>query len=107
MIRVGRYAGVIARQLGWDEAAVEVLEQAAQLHDVGKIGIPDAILDQAGQAYRPKNSRSMQKHCGFGKSVFESLSDRNGPHFRRHTELGDRILLGCGSPVLDMAARIA
>src|SRR4051794_16728764 len=42
VLRVGAYAAIIARQLGWDDAAVQMLRQAAQLHDVGKIGIPDA-----------------------------------------------------------------
>jgi putative two-component system response regulator len=106
VIRVGRYAGVIARQLGWEESAVQMIEQAAQLHDVGKIGIPDAILTKPGKL-TPQEFETMQKHCGFGKSVFESLTADEWCVFRRHAELGDQILAGFGSSVLDMAARIA
>ena len=38
VIRVGFYAALIARQLGWKEDAVEMIQQAAQLHDVGRSG---------------------------------------------------------------------
>lgn len=51
--------------------------------------------------------RGIQKHCGYGKWVFESLSESDWDTFRQHAELGNKILAGCGSPVLDMAAEIA
>jgi putative two-component system response regulator len=106
VLRVGRYAGVIARRLGWDASAVETIEQAAQLHDVGKIGIPDAILGKPGKL-TPQEFEQIQKHCSYGKRVFESLTEPELSTYRRHTELGDRILAGCDSSVLDMAARVA
>ena len=52
VVRVGRFAGIIARQFGLDPAMVEMIEHAAPLHDVGKIGIPDAILLKRGQLTR-------------------------------------------------------
>jgi putative two-component system response regulator len=106
VLRVGRYAGIIARRLGWDAGDVETIEQAAQLHDVGKIGIPDAILGKPGKL-TSQEFETIQKHCGFGKRVFESLTEPEWTAYRRHTELGDRILAGCESSVLHMAARIA
>jgi putative two-component system response regulator len=106
VLRVGHYASLIARQLGWDEASSEMLRQAAQLHDVGKIGIPDAILRKPGKLTADE-IQAMQKHCGFGKQVFDSLTETDWSTFRRHPELGSRILAGCGSPVLEMAAQIA
>ena len=106
VIRVGCYAGIIARQLGWDEITVKMLEQAAQLHDVGKIGIPDAILMKPGKL-TPEEFEAIQKHCGFGKKVFESLTDSEWLTWRKHADLGEQILGGCGSAVLDMAAEIA
>ena len=48
VVRVGRFAAIIAEGLGWEPDRVELIEQAAQLHDVGKIGIPDAIICKAG-----------------------------------------------------------
>ena len=106
VIRVGRYAGLIARRLGWDDAASAMIEQAAQLHDVGKIGIPDTILNKPG-TLTPEEYRTIQKHCGYGKRVFDSLTESDGSTLRQHAELGNKILAGCGSPVLDMAAEIA
>ncbi len=106
VLRVGRFAAIIARQLGWDGPAAEMLGQAAQLHDVGKLGIPDAILLKPGKL-TAQEYKLMQKHCDFGKQVFDSLTDVESATVRRHAELGDRMLSGCGSAVLDMAAQIA
>ncbi|MDZ4821271.1 MAG: response regulator [Planctomycetota bacterium] len=106
VLRVGRYAGVIARQLGWDEDSARRIEQAAQLHDIGKLGIPDAILSKPGKL-TAEEFEMMQKHCGFGKSVFETISQREAMKLREHTDLGNHILGACGSPVLDLAAEIA
>ncbi|MFV2065457.1 MAG: response regulator [Pirellulales bacterium] len=44
VVRVGEYVGLIARHLGMDEHRVELVTFAAQLHDVGKIGVSDTIL---------------------------------------------------------------
>jgi putative two-component system response regulator len=106
VIRVGCYAGIIARHLGWEEAQVQMLQQAAQLHDVGKIGIPDAILSKPGKL-TPQEFETIQRHCGFGKRIFESLTDCEWSVWRNHAELGQRILGDCKSPVLEMAAQIA
>ncbi len=106
VLRVGRYAAIIARQLGWDDKATDVIQQAAQLHDVGKIGIPDAILKKPDKL-TPDERRTIEKHCGFGKRVFDSLTDTDWKTFRHHAEIGNRILAGCDSPVLNMAAEIA
>jgi putative two-component system response regulator len=106
VLRVGCYAAVIARQLGWNEARVQMLQQAAQLHDVGKIGIPDAILTKPGKL-TTEEFETIQKHCGFGKRIFESLTESEWSVWRKHAELGQRILGDCPSPVLEMAAQIA
>ena len=39
----------IARELGLDEATQKIVAVAALLHDVGKIGVPDAVLRKPGQ----------------------------------------------------------
>ena len=46
---VGRYGAVLAEMLGLDDEVVELVRRAGQLHDVGKIGIPDAILRKPGR----------------------------------------------------------
>jgi len=44
MQRMAAYSAALAEGLGWPAGAVRLLEKAAPLHDVGKIGIPDEIL---------------------------------------------------------------
>ena len=46
--RMSHFAAAIARHLGYDEAACEESRQAAPMHDVGKIGVPDQILLKEG-----------------------------------------------------------
>jgi putative two-component system response regulator len=46
--RVGALSGLLAARLGCDEETIELVRRAAQLHDVGKIGVPDSILLKPG-----------------------------------------------------------
>ena len=43
--RVSQYAVLLAQALGWDRERVDMLHYAALLHDIGKIGVPDSILN--------------------------------------------------------------
>ena len=45
-LRVSQYSVMIAKELGFDEGECENLRRAALMHDIGKIGIPDAILNK-------------------------------------------------------------
>jgi len=47
--RVSYYSVLIGKQLGLSEEDLDVLKQGALFHDVGKIGIPDAILQKPGK----------------------------------------------------------
>lgn len=49
VIRMSHYAQLLARAVGMDEAWAEDLLHAAPMHDVGKIGIPDAVLLKPGK----------------------------------------------------------
>lgn len=104
--RVGRYSGIIARALGLDENIVMMIEQAAQLHDVGKIGVPDEILLKPGKL-TPEEFERMQKHTLFGRNIVERMSEREWEKLRQHVQIGCRILDTPRSPLLSMAARIA
>ena len=42
--RVGRYVGILAKELGYSDARSELMAVASPMHDIGKIGIPDNIL---------------------------------------------------------------
>ncbi len=47
--RMSRYCALIARALGLDDGRCELLRMASPLHDIGKIAIPDGILDKPGR----------------------------------------------------------
>ena len=106
VLRVGRYAGLIAGALGFSEIEVDQISQAAQLHDIGKIGIPDALLLKEGKL-DPDEYERMQKHTCIGKRVIERLPPHQWDELRRHVQIGAQILDIPRSPVLQMAARIA
>jgi putative two-component system response regulator len=84
IIRVGRLSEQVGRVLGLNEERLFELRHAAPLHDVGKIGVPDAILRKP-----------------------EPLAPDEWVLMRQHTEIGARILEGCANPVVQMARTIA
>ncbi|HET9484381.1 MAG TPA: DUF3369 domain-containing protein [Xanthomonadales bacterium] len=82
--RVGLVAEFLARQCGLTEREAEALRFAAPLHDIGKLGIPDSILNKPGK-HTPEESIVM----------------------RTHAELGYQMLAGARQPLLNLAAEIA
>lgn len=48
-IRVAEYSATLATALGWKEEAVQNLKYIALLHDIGKVGIPDSVLNKPGK----------------------------------------------------------
>ncbi len=106
VLRVGAYARIVASELGWSDRSVQMLEQAAQLHDVGKIGIPDRILFKKG-SLDPDEYDLIKTHCALGKQIIEPFSPRETEILRSHAGLGEQILNNRNSPMLTMAARIA
>jgi len=63
--RVGRLAGLLARALGLDRETSELIERAAPLHDVGKIGVPDNILLKPSGLTEDERA-AMQQHVDVG-----------------------------------------
>jgi putative two-component system response regulator len=82
--RVGELAARLAHQLGLPESEVDLIRRAAPLHDVGKIGVPDAILLKPGR-----------------------LTEAEFERMKCHTVTGGKILSGSRSPLLQMAEEIA
>ena len=104
--RVGRYSALIADELGFPQAAVDLIEQAAQLHDVGKIGIPDSILHKPGKL-DPQEFDIIQEHCNIGRRIINPLSHEESIRLKTHTSVGLQIMGSTNSPVLRLAAVIA
>lgn len=82
--RMAYYSQIIAKGLGLDEKTQKLLLEAAPMHDVGKIGIPDYIL------LKP------------GKLTFEEFEV-----MKNHAKLGHELLKGSGSEILRAGAAIA
>lgn len=99
IVRVGHYVGIIARQLGFSRETASRLNEAAQLHDVGKIGIPDSILLKPG-AFTPQEFELMKTHCAIG---FQILEPGISGTFATESGTWKR----SGSPLLSIAATIA
>jgi putative two-component system response regulator len=82
--RTGLLSELLAKAAGWSSAEAEQIRLAAPMHDVGKIGIPDAILCRAGK---------------LSADEFEII--------KRHTLIGAEMLAGSGAAMLQMAEMIA
>lgn len=66
--RVSEYASVMGHALGFDEKFKEILGLSAALHDIGKIGIPDHILNKPGR-FTPAERAEMETHVIRGISI--------------------------------------
>ncbi|WP_334154829.1 HD-GYP domain-containing protein [Tepidimonas sp.] len=63
-------AAHLARTVDWDAAAVELMLHAAPMHDIGKIGIPDAILRKPGR-FEPHEWEIMKTHAAIGAQLLD------------------------------------
>ena len=82
--RMAAYSRLLARAVGWGPDQAKLLELAAPMHDMGKIGIPEAILKKPGP-----------------------LTDDEWVTMRTHTSIGHGILSKGEGPVFQLAASIA
>lgn len=106
IFRVGQYSAIIAQGLGLSPEYIDMIQQAAQLHDVGKIGIPDSVLQKPGSLTTDERQQ-MQQHSGYGKKILQSFTQRMHHASPAHSDIGGRILESTQSPLLQMAYRIA
>lgn len=82
--RVGLYTKRLALLAGVDEDEAMLFKRAAPLHDIGKVGIPDAILNKPGK---------------LTKEEFIAMQE--------HALIGEKILSGSDKPLIQIAAQIA
>lgn len=66
--RMSRYCAAIGRQLGLPEEECELLMNASTMHDIGKIGVPDAVLLKAG-GLDAEEWRKMKAHVEIGSEL--------------------------------------
>jgi putative two-component system response regulator len=84
ILRMSEYSALLARHLGWSDAACDLMLNASPMHDIGKIGIPDAVLLKPGR-----------------------LDAHETAIIRTHPEIGASILAGDDSELLRLARSIA
>jgi putative nucleotidyltransferase with HDIG domain len=106
---VAKYARATAFELGFEKPDVAVLNRAALLHDVGKLGISSRILDKAGPM-TPEERAEMQRHPVYTWEILQRVGAF--ATFARTAALHHEKLDGSGYPwgvkaeELDVAARI-
>ncbi|MFN4142988.1 HD domain-containing phosphohydrolase [Aestuariivirga sp.] len=83
-VRMARYCAILAHQLGLAEEACQEIRLAAPMHDIGKAGVRDEVLQKRG-----------------------FLTDEERAHMAEHTRIGHRILSASRSGALQLAAEIA
>jgi putative two-component system response regulator len=82
--RIGLYSAQMAKLLGWELEQMECIQAAAPMHDIGKIGVPDRILQKGGP-----------------------LTEEEWIIMKTHPVMGANILKGSAVPFIQMGARIA
>lgn len=71
--RVAHNSLLMGRELGFDEAQLELLYWSAMLHDLGKIAVPEYILLKPG-ALTEEEYNEIKRHPGYGADLLESIS---------------------------------
>lgn len=70
--RVRMYSAIIARELKLDEKAVEIIEKAATLHDIGKIGVRDSVLQKEGKL-TDDEYQHIQEHARITHDILQKI----------------------------------
>lgn len=80
-LRVAEMSEMIAKQMNLNTGITENIHLAAHLHDIGKIGVPDRVLNKAGKL-NEEEWKHMQAHSGIGYEILDKL-----PLFRSITNI--------------------
>ncbi|MGH9379778.1 MAG: HD domain-containing phosphohydrolase [Thermoanaerobaculia bacterium] len=94
-VRVARYAVETGRRLGLEGGELEALETAGLLHDIGKIGVPDAVLRKPGPL-RWHEAEQMRQHAEIGARLLQQIHGLEAaiPLVRHHQERYDGRTVG-------------
>jgi putative two-component system response regulator len=106
VIRVGCMSRILAEAMGMDRDFVETLFLAAPLHDIGKIGIPDAILTKSGPLTKEER-KVMQTHCRIGAEILQEDAWAEAAIEQWMGTSRDIHAAAADNPILKMAASVA
>ncbi|MDI1360856.1 HD domain-containing phosphohydrolase [Methylotenera sp.] len=70
IIRMSKMSTLLAKSLGWSDGDCELILHASPMHDIGKIGIPDAILLKPGK-FEPNEWEIMKTHVNIGAEILK------------------------------------
>jgi len=68
--RVALYSELLARYYGLNEKEVQLLKEASPMHDIGKVAIPDSILNKPTR-FTTQEFEEMKKHSDFGYQILQ------------------------------------
>ena len=111
LLRMSRYSGLLAEAIGLSAEEAELIELAAPLHDIGKIGIPDSILRKSGSLTEAE-IEVMRQHPQIGHDI---LQDSPSKYLRLGGEIalahherydGSGYPLGIAGEAIPLSARI-
>jgi response regulator RpfG family c-di-GMP phosphodiesterase len=68
--RVAEYSKLLALKMGLSEKDAELIKQASPMHDIGKVGIPDSVLNKPGK-HTPEEWAIMQTHAQLGYDMLQ------------------------------------
>ncbi len=71
--RVAKYTEMLARELGYDDETVEKYYNIALMHDIGKVGIPDSVLNKPGKL-TDEEYELIKSHTSRGYEVLKGIS---------------------------------
>ena len=70
ILRMSHSCALLARAAGWSESGGDLILNASPMHDIGKIGIPDAIMLKPGK-FEPHEWEIMKTHAAIGGKLLE------------------------------------
>lgn len=81
--RVAKYSGEIARRMGKSTQEINDIYYIGLLHDIGKIGIPDYIINKAGKLTE-EEYELIKNHPNIGAEILSSITEMPGISFGAH-----------------------
>lgn len=106
VIRVAHYSLILAEALALDKDLQELIFQAAPMHDIGKIGVPDAILTKADKLTDDEFS-VIKLHPNDGDVILKPMDEKEIQMYHAHTLIGNDIVGEEETPLLRTAGIIA